>query len=164
MVVLAWRYCSCSLANSVSEFLSNLIVTYSDVDLCVHVIHPPLCEVCSNYEVVVFQPWTWTAKYLGSVTSITPFILALLRHLFQPVFWVVLFPSSIITPPSSVTVCCNITSLCCTHYPPPHPERNAVQLDVVHTCHESDSATQLCSPRRVTAYAAVSHVRLSPLC
>ena len=98
MVALACRYCSCSLSNSVSGFLSNLLVTYSDVDLCVRVIYSPVRAVCSNYELVVFHPWTWTAKYLGSVTSITPFILALLPHLFHPFFRIVLFSSSVITP------------------------------------------------------------------
>ena len=31
-VALAWRHCSCSLSNSVSKFLSNLLVTASDID------------------------------------------------------------------------------------------------------------------------------------
>ena len=44
---------------------------------------PPVRAVCSNHEVVVFQPRTVTDPYLGSVANITT-IIALMPHLFQP--------------------------------------------------------------------------------
>ena len=34
MVALARQHCSCSLYNYVSKFISNLLVTDSDVDFC----------------------------------------------------------------------------------------------------------------------------------
>ena len=30
---------------------------------------PLVCEVCPNYEAVMFQPWTWTPTDLGSVAN-----------------------------------------------------------------------------------------------
>ena len=35
---------------------------------------PQVCEVCLNYEVVVFQPRTVTPPHLGSVANVTNFI------------------------------------------------------------------------------------------
>ena len=32
MVALAWRHCSCSLSNSILKYLSDLLITYSDVN------------------------------------------------------------------------------------------------------------------------------------
>ena len=67
---------------------------------CVCVILPPVHPVCPNHEMAVFQPRTGAAQYLGSVASITPFILALLNRLFQP-FFIPIFPSYILPPPTS---------------------------------------------------------------
>ena len=53
--------------------------------VCVYVwvcYWPPVHVLCQNHEVVVFQPQTVTAPYLGSVANITT-ILALLPNLFQ---------------------------------------------------------------------------------
>ena len=58
---------------SYSKFL-GLLILFVDVFLlsvcvCVCVCYWPLVhEVFPNYEVVMFQPWTLTTPYLGSVT------------------------------------------------------------------------------------------------
>ena len=78
----------------------------------------PVYEVCINHEVLVFQPRTWDSHCLGSVFIVTPFIRVLLPHLFQPFFWIDLFPSFVLPPPPSVTARRCITSICCTCSPP----------------------------------------------
>ena len=45
--------------------------------MCVCVKRPPFRVVCTNNEVVVFQPWTETKTYLGSVAIVNNFVLAL---------------------------------------------------------------------------------------
>ena len=64
----------------------------------------PVCTVCLNHEVVVFQPRTETAPELRSVANYT-FIITLPPHLFQPVFWVFSFPPSMLLAPIR-SVCC----------------------------------------------------------
>ena len=111
----------------------------------------------------MLQLQTGTSPDLGSVASITHFILALPPHLFQPFFWIALFNSSILPPPSSVTVRCRITSIYFTHYPHTILALNTIHLNVVHTRQPPAPPSQLCTPLRVPASAAVSRVRLSPL-
>ena len=122
---------------------------------------PTALAMCSNNEVEVFQNCTRTALRSGSVASYN-FILALPPHLIQPFFWIFLFLSSILPPPQSISVCCRITSLCCTRSPSPLPARNSVHLDVVHTRHHPASAAQLCALRRMPASATFYRFRLYP--
>ena len=42
--------------------------------MCVN--RPPVWVLCPNYEVVLFQPCTLTAKYLGPITIFSTFIIA----------------------------------------------------------------------------------------
>ena len=62
-------------------------------------IWSPVRAVCPNHDVVGLQTHTGNVQHLGSVTCIRPFILALSPHLFQPFFWIALFPSSILPTP-----------------------------------------------------------------
>ena len=112
---------------------------------------PPVRVVCLNYEVVVFQHWKGNAQYLGSVTSNTTFILALMPQLFQTFFWVALFTPSIL-PPSPISnrsflyplyllhqlstyspvvkICAPV---CCPH-PPPSSLRRSTMCPAPHGC------------------------------
>ena len=74
-------------------------------------------EVFTNHEVVVFQPQTGTAQYLGSFASYNFYS----NPPAPPVLTLFLdFSISLLHPtsPPSVTVCCNITSMFCTRSPP----------------------------------------------
>ena len=64
------------------------VCVYVCVCVCVHVCvcyRPPVRLVCTNHDVVVFQPQKVTAPDWGSVANITT-ILALPPHLFQPCY------------------------------------------------------------------------------
>ena len=60
--------------------------------------HLPVCEVCPNYEVVVFQPWTVNPPQLGTVSIVADFIYRLPAPPDSTVILESFFPSSI--PPS----------------------------------------------------------------
>ena len=66
--------------------------------VCVCVCNrPPICEVCMNCEVVVFQPWTVTPPHLGSVAYPYTFKLGLPPHLLLPFsgsFFFLLLPTA----------------------------------------------------------------------
>ena len=53
---------------------------------------PPVRAICPNHEVVVFQTWTGTDPYLGSVAIFTTFIDSSRPTCFNR-FWIYWFPS-----------------------------------------------------------------------
>ena len=72
--------------------------SYHTLCICVQ-IWPPVCGVCPNYDVAVFQTWTVIPLHMGFVTIATPKI-ALHTHTFLPLyisFFCILFPTA---PPS----------------------------------------------------------------
>ena len=133
------------------------------VCVCLCVNQPPVQTVCPNYEVVVFQPWTVTATYLGSVAIFNNFILAPPAPPVSTVSGYFYITSSSYRPPHQQPFVI-ITPLCSTCYPTPLLERSSVHLDVAHTRHPPSSATCICAPHRVPESSAVSRVRSSPLC
>ena len=113
----------------------------------------PVNELCLDYEVVVLQPLTATPRHLGSVAIVT-LKLALPSHLFLPFVWIFILPPPSYHPPIR-SQSLSKYSLFCTRYQPPLPAQRPTHLDIARTWHPSDSATCLCSPRRLPASFAV---------
>ena len=122
---------------------------------------PPVHEVCPNFEVVVFQPRIVTPPHLGTVAIVTKFISSPPAPPDSTIFLYISFPSSILTPPPSISRSSSYPS----HFlyllpasspgtkrcPPgrhPHPP--------TATRHPSASTTRLYAPRFVPASSAVS--------
>ena len=131
---------------------------------------PPVREVCLNYEVVFFQPWTVNPTHLGSVAYRYTFNVGLLPHLFP------LFSGSfffLLLPPASPCLAIHHqrplffrplpTSSpgvkCCPHghrlYPPPATDQPPPLFPAPHDCDAAVSMmvrSPLCSPRPVPRF------------
>ena len=104
---------------------------------------PPVRVVCPNHKVVVFQHWTGTAPYLGSVANYTfystPSRTTYLNHFsgylhLHPLYYRPQLEFVVFSP------------TCCTRPPPPIPVRSAIHLYASRTRHPPASAACLCKP------------------
>ena len=115
---------------------------------------PPVHEICTNDEVVVFQPWTLNPPHLGSSRLTLYFNLALPPHLFLLSFLNHSFlPLSYRLPIRSRS---SSKPYCFNGSPPPLLMRNASHLGVTLTRHPPASAAHPCAPRRMPASSAIS--------
>ena len=83
---------------------------------------PPALAVWSNYEVVMFQPWSGTAPILGSVAIVAPSLLLTsylktLSH-YSTVFWIRPLHPLCTDPPSHLPPWDWAAPLFCTRFPP----------------------------------------------
>ena len=156
-------FCSCQLFWSlfVQFYCSQFVQWFCSHLVCMCVNRPLVRTVYPNHEVVVFQPWEVIATHLGSVAIVNnfysrPWCLTCLNHFY------IFLDYPILPPPPHQQPFIVVTPLHSNSSPPHLPERNAIHLDVAHTCHPQASAARLCTPRRVPASASVSHVNSPP--
>ena len=123
---------------------------------------PPVHEVCPNYKVVVFQPWTLNTPHLGSCRLTLHFNLALLPHLSLLFFLEHLFP------PFPYRLHIRSMSLsntsCFTCPPQPLLVQSAACLGVALIRHPPASSACPCALRSVPTYAAFPVSVRSLLC
>ena len=120
------------------------------------------CAIWPNYEVAEFQPLSGIATVLNSVASDYNLLYLSLPHLSQPLFWIILFPPSLIMPPPSVELVV-VPDYLYTRSPTPLPSWYVILLDFDHTHHPPASAAHLWAACRVPASATVYCVRSPPL-
>ena len=93
---------------------------------------PAVRAMCPNNAVAVFQPWTGTAPYLGSITNFTfysnPPALPVSKT-FMDIFIFTLYP----TAPLSFAFLL-VSPISCTRSPLPLPSRINLKLDIYRTC------------------------------
>ena len=121
---------------------------------------PAVCVMCPNNLVVVFQPRTGTAPYLGSVANYTFYYnppAPPVSTNFLDIFNVTLCP---ITPPWVFFLL--VDPLSCTYSQIPLLVWSTFQMSVARPLHLSSFAACLCTLFRKSAYSAVSHECVPP--
>ena len=101
---------------------------------------PPVCEVCFNYEVVVFQPRKVTPLHLGSIAIV---------YRFSGLLFSFLHPT---VPQSEAVRLCSPIYIC-TRSPTSLLAQRSSHLGISRTRHPPASTARLCAPHRVSAYA-----------
>ena len=115
----------------------------------------PVREVCPNYVVVVFQPWTVTPPHRGFVAYRYTLDIGLPTHLFL-LFSISFFSLLLPTASPSIVFPCQVYLLIFTRFRTTLLVQSATHLDVVCTCHPPASVACPWVPLYVPASAAVS--------
>ena len=121
---------------------------------------PPVCGVCPNYEVVVFQPQTLIPPHIGYRCLTLHFNLAVPPHLFLLLFMYHSFPP--LSYRLSIRILSSLKPSRFTRSPPPLPVQSAAHLGVDLTRHPSDFAACPCAQCLVPASATVSRAGALP--
>ena len=119
-----------------------------------------VCAICPNHEVVVFQPWTGTDPYLGSIANYTFYY----NPPAPPVstnFCIFSFPPYVLS--SSYQLCSSSQPL--SQALTPHRisyKKERSTWTSTATCQPPASATCLCAQRHVSIFAAFSDECATP--
>ena len=120
---------------------------------------PAVCVMCTNHEVLVFQPQTGTAPYPGSVANYTFYYNPTAPPVSTNFLDIFNVPLCSITPPWVFFLL--VDPLSCTWSPLPLLVWSTFQMSVARPLHLS-SFSCFCISFRKSAYSAVSHECVPP--
>ena len=109
--------------------------------------------MCPNHEVVVFQPWTWTDPYVGSVANYTFYSYPPAPPDSTNFLYLFIVPLCPIFLPSFVFLL--ISPLSSTRYPPTLSSRITFHLNIERTRHPPASADRLSTQHHVSICAVL---------
>ena len=142
--------------NEEAEYTIKKVITMvTNTIVLLLCFRPSVHVMCPNHDVVVFQPCTGTAPYLGSGAKYTfysnPPSPPVLTN-FLDIFIVPICP---IAPPSVVFLL--IPPISIIPSPPSLPSLINFHLDIYRSCHPPAFATRLFSLPRMSTCSALSH-------